>query len=187
MLTDQEFERTLSGFSPEAQQQMQRDRERHIEEARADIIAGKRIVTRGVADLEDMEGLRARRQALHSGQPVTSPPKREAPASKETPNFAHFIGEQFADFEEAAMKTIAQLLAEAELKIEGEIAAIRRDFLQGIRSRASEMARHEVENRIKHEIEAALKDHREERVRLQQQVEQLADEVTRLKLMGSKF
>ncbi|MHA4730643.1 hypothetical protein [Ensifer adhaerens] len=184
MLTDAEFERTIQGFSPEAQDAMRRDRDRHIAEAKTDIRRGKPVVTRGVAALEDAEDLRAQRQALHNGATVTSQPKGAAaptaPASTLN-KFAAYIGEKFRDFEEAALQAIGKDLAEAELKIDGKIAALRRDFISSVRSRASELARTEVENRIAHEIEKALKDHRQERIALAKRVEELADQIERMR------
>ena len=99
------------------------------------------------------------------------PKQREAPASKQTLNrFAAFIGEKFRAFEAS---TLASL--------DGRFAELRRDFISSVRSRASELARTEVENRIAHEIEKALKDHRQERIALAREVERLRDEVERLK------
>ncbi|MEI2301036.1 hypothetical protein [Ensifer sp. MJa1] len=187
MLTDQEFERSLEGFSADAQAAMRRDRDRHIAEAKADIRRGKPVVTRGIADLDGIEDLRAQRQALHNGSgKMTSQPKSAAAPtatiSTVTLNkFGNFIGEKFAAFEEGALQAIAKDLAETELKIDGKIAALRRDLLSGVRSRASEMARNEVDGRIADAVEKALKDHRAERVALQRQVEALRDEVERLR------
>lgn len=106
------------------------------------------------------------------------PKQREAPASKEVLNrFAAYIGEKFRDFEKA---TLASL--------DGRFAELRRDFISKARSRASELARNEVENRIADAVEKALKDNRAERVALQRQVEALRDEVEKLRQqMGSQY
>ncbi|NRP22388.1 hypothetical protein LPJGGPFB_05647 [Ensifer adhaerens] len=102
------------------------------------------------------------------------PKEREAPASKQTLNrFAAFIGEKFRAFEAS---TLASL--------DGRFAGLRRDFITSARSRASELARTEVDGRI----EAALESHRAERVALQRQVAQLRDEVEKLRQqMGSEY
>lgn len=99
------------------------------------------------------------------------PKQREAPASKQTLNrFAAFIGEKFRAFEAS---TLASL--------DGKIAAMRRDFISSVRSRASELARNEVDGRIADAVEKALKDHRAERVALVRRIEELADQIERLR------
>ncbi|MBD9522420.1 hypothetical protein IB262_21220 [Ensifer sp. ENS02] len=84
--------------------------------------------------------------------------------------FAAYIGERFRAFETS---TLASL--------DGKFATMRRDFISSVRSKASEIANREVENRIAHEIDKALAAHRQERIALARRVEELADQIERMK------
>lgn len=87
------------------------------------------------------------------------------------------VGTVMGEVEAGLIKRIDQINA----TLDARLVQMRRDFIQSVKSKAVEMARYEVDSRIQMSIEAALNDHREERVALVRRVEQLADQIERMK------
>lgn len=87
----------------------------------------------------------------------------------------------FDDLSKAVAEIVGEKVNAMQATIDATLVQMRRDFIQSVKSKASEMARYQVDGRIQSAIDEALKDHRAERVALVRRVEQLADQIERMK------
>lgn len=111
-------------------------------------------------------------------QAIASMNKRTAKYSHDTINsLVKHAGKRFREEREKLTASFESRQAE----LDARFVQMRRDFLDNVRSTAVQMARHEVDGRIQSAIDVALNDHRQERIALVRRVDELADEIERLK------
>lgn len=167
MISDEEFKERIAHLTPEAQEGALRDRKRQLEAQ-----ALKEATTDGPGKTDWNAWALRVVTILHE--------KANKRIDAMRGNFATFLGEQFRNFEEGATETIGKELAEIELKADNAIKQFRLHYGKGVRDICAEYARAEARDAVR----LARQEDRQTLAALERQIETMAHEIERLKLMG---